>query len=204
MRNEISKQTFFFTVFYEPTDVIISRKPFQTKYWSAIKYITPNLTELKYIASLFDISFEEKPNEKMNLDECAFLAREVAEHVDTVILTLGAKGLMIARRYGPSDKLYYNEETKANNPTTSKLKRPIQVRHYEAPLVDNIVNVSGAGDCLASGVIVAMLNGLSEEKCVSVGFQSALGSLKSNSPVPEVLFDKNHKAWSTNATYNLF
>ncbi|KAF7268122.1 hypothetical protein GWI33_018728 [Rhynchophorus ferrugineus] len=36
-------------MFYEPTDITIATKPLITHYWKAIKFITPNLGELKQI-----------------------------------------------------------------------------------------------------------------------------------------------------------
>lgn len=161
-------------MFFEPTDVVISEKPFKTAHWNAIKFISPNVNELKEIAKSFNISIPEH-SRTLNIEEMSSIAKLLAQYIDNIIVTLGARGVLIARHADSSTNLL-----------TSK-KDKLQIRHYPADLIQKIVNVSGAGDCLASGLISSMLKGLNEEECVAVGFQAALLALQAPQAVPDKL-----------------
>lgn len=80
--------------------------------------------------------------------------------------------------------------------------KPIEVRYYSVKKVNDLINVSGAGDCLASGIITGMLAGLNEMRCVSIGFAAAQAALYSESAVPKVLFDKSHSSWLQERKYS--
>ncbi|GLV41605.1 uncharacterized protein CBL_06834 [Carabus blaptoides fortunei] len=177
-------------VFYEPTDIPVSAAPFSCPNYRAVKYISPNLNELRIIAQSLGVSVP--PASSDTLAEAAHLGRLVAEYIDTVFVTLGARGLLVVRKGTAKDPLHG---------TTSITPGDVRVRHYNAAEITQIVNVSGAGDCLASGIIVAMLAGLPESVCVSVGFAAAQMALQSRSAVPSVLFDKNHVSWTQTAAY---
>ncbi|KAI4464702.1 hexokinase family member [Holotrichia oblita] len=161
-------------VFFEPTDVVISEKPFKTPHWKAIKFISPNVNELKHIAKILNISIPDH-SRALNIEEISCIAKLLAQHIDNIIVTLGARGVVIARYADSSTNLL----------TTKKDK--LQVRHYPVDVVQKIVNVSGAGDCLASALMSSMLRGLSEEQCIAVGFQAALSALQVPAAVPDKL-----------------
>lgn len=72
-----------------------------------------------------------------------------------------------------------------------------QLRYYPSPAVPQIVNVSGAGDSFSSGLIAAMLKGLPEDVCISVGFEAANKALQSQNAVASFYFDHKADCWST-------
>ncbi|CAH0557132.1 unnamed protein product [Brassicogethes aeneus] len=174
-------------VFYEPTDVEISTKPFETNHGKAVKYISPNLEELKFICSYFNITAK---NEFCKMRQAASLAEKIVNYVDNVFVTLGSDGLIVSRKGAAKESFPMK-----NN------EQIIQVRHYPANTVENIVNVSGAGDNLASGLIAGILCGLSEEISISIGMEAAKTALKSESAVSQKIFDKYHFCWNTPAQY---
>lgn len=178
----------FVIVFYEPTDASVATKPFQDSSWTAIKYITPNLNELKIIANVFNISLPSKITGSLN--QAAHLARLIQKHIPVIIVTLGAQGLVIARKNNAAEPLLGVPEN-----------GNVEVRHYAVVEEKNVVNVSGAGDCFASGLIAGILRGLNEENCVSFGFAAARASLYSTNTVPDNLLNKCGELWEKPAKY---
>lgn len=112
------------------------------------------------------------------------------KYIDNVIVTLGSKGILIARKALATDTFLHKN---SNN--------EVHIRHYPTCEVTNLVNVSGAGDCFASGFITALTSNKSEEICVSVGFAAAILALQSECAVPEAIFDKSHECWNIPAKY---
>ena len=180
----------FLSVFFEPTDVVISKKPFACGSWKAIKFISPNLTELKTIADLFKISLPSHINNQV--EQASYLTEQLSRHIDTIIVTLGKHGLLIAR-HGEASAPFLH---------TNRRDR-LAIRHYPVDEMDKVVNVSGAGDCLAAGLISAMLDCCSEELCVSVGIIAAQASLHSKSAVPDVLFNRKQTTLKPATYYNI-
>lgn len=125
------------------------------------------------------------------IEQAAAIAKPIADYVPNIIVTLGGHGLLVVRRQPASMPLLSTEGD----------WKEISVRHYPAPNVGRLVNVSGAGDCLASGMIAGMLKGSSEGRCVSIGLAAAGLALRSNNAVPDVLFDGDHECWSQDAEY---
>lgn len=67
-----------------------------------------------------------------------------------------------------------------------------QVRSHLYPPKDleaqsSNVSVSGSGDCLAAAMIMGVLNGLPETKCVDMGLKAAALSMKAYETVPNSL-----------------
>lgn len=163
---------------FEPTDIATACKPFTTTKWKSINYITPNLAELKAISCYLNFPTAFSPANQ--IEDAAFLAQLLARDINNVLVTMGPEGILIAHRENDAK---------------------ISLRHYPAQRLDNIVNVSGAGDCFASGYIAAVLTRCKESVCVSVGFAAALEALQSQSPVPKRFFDKTHPAWQIEAPH---
>lgn len=184
----------FLSVFFEPTDVPCATKPFKCKNFNAIKYITPNVLELREIANYFDCLTTASCD---TVQEIAKTARNVSDYIDNIIVTMGSAGLLVIRRNNADEPLLL-PYCKSNNDDHGNKNKEIQVRHYCAPDVLNLVNVSGAGDCLAAGIIASMLRGYSEEKSIGVGFDAARAALKSESAVPNDFNDIN---WGKPAYY---
>lgn len=173
---------------FEPTDVEISSKPFETTYWKAVKLITPNLNELKHIATFLNIPKNSTYSNTLN--EAAYLAKELVNWIDNVIVTLGPSGVLVARKALAQDSFLKYQPTVEVN-----------IRHYPIDVIEDFVNVSGAGDCLASGIIAGTLRGLTEMECLSVGFAAARLALYSRSAVPEEMISKNHPSWNSTASF---
>lgn len=182
-------KNFFFSVFYEPTDVPVAANPFLTKHSDGLKYISPNLNELRFIVNTLGFSIQKEPHSI--IWEAVELGRIVSNYVDTIFITLGVLGLIVIRKASATDPLFLKNGDKHGD---------IQIRHYPTTEITKLVSVSGAGDCLASGLIYAMLAGYPENVCVSVGFAAAQMALQSPSAVPKVLFDKNHESWQQEAS----
>lgn len=159
-------------VFYEPTDMNVASKPFEQlprHLTESIKYISPNIYELEAICKAL------KPADSIDLpasdlQRAYALMEHVGEYFDCIILTLGAQGVMLKQSCGGGGagrgSIHY--------PLTKEL--------------NNIVNVSGAGDSFVAGFLTGMLKGLPEERCVAFGFYAAERALLSESPVPREYF----------------
>lgn len=153
--------------------------------------MTPNLSELKEIARSLNIpTTSEKSNP---IQEAVGIGTKLLEFLENIIVTLGPDGVVIIRRGLASE----------NFSKSSNKKAQISVRHYPTEEIENFVNVSGAGDCFASGFIAGMTAEKSEEICVSIGFASAKTAINSNAAVPYKIFERSHKAWTTPASYNV-
>lgn len=163
-----------------------------------IKFISPNIHELNVIAKCLHYA-DDYPNASADnylSDEKSFndlkkITEFVNETIENVIVTLGPIGILIARRNNSNSPIY--DRGGCYIPEANNNKR--QLHLYETKRLDDIVNVSGAGDSFASGFIVAMIRGLSENVCVSVGFEASKCALMSGSPVPNEYFDENHSCW---------
>lgn len=171
-----------------------------------IKFISPNIYELNAIAKALqceealwsDSNFEDVDHRHQLLADLHRIGGFVNNHIENVIVTLGALGVLIVRRHGVQKCFYsgtapakYINDTKGNN----------LARFYAAQKIDKIVNVSGAGDSFNSGFIAAMIRGHAEPVCVSVGFEAAKSALQSQGAVPKTYFDLEHSCWSKAASY---
>ena len=66
-----------------------------------------------------------------------------------------------------------------------------EVHHFKVKPEENVVSVSGAGDCLAAGFIAGLLKGYDNMTSVNMGLKSARLSLQSFYTVPESLSFKS-------------
>uniref|UniRef100_A0A6P7H963 Uncharacterized protein LOC114347715 n=1 Tax=Diabrotica virgifera virgifera TaxID=50390 RepID=A0A6P7H963_DIAVI len=173
-------------VFFEPTDAAIAERPFKSTHSKAIKFITPNINELYVIANLLNIPYTKSSG----LEDIAKLTEKVVNYVDNVIVTMGHQGILIGRKGFATDSF----QQKVTN-------EKFGARHYPTKEITHLVNVSGAGDCFASGFICALVSGKSEEICISVGFAAAELALFSESAVPKSMFDPSHESWNVPAKY---
>lgn len=186
----------------------IALKPFNltNDLLNQVKFISPNIHELNTIAEYFGSEPLMKNNEDIEhiFKEPFFIQKvkqasaEIAKHIDNIIVTLGSNGILITRKFTPENSCFFNEKLDYIASDTSD----IQHRFYSVKEITDIVNVSGAGDSFNSGFISAMINGSSEDICISVGMESAKVAIKSIGPVPNFYFDKNHECWHNPAPYN--
>lgn len=105
-------------------------------------------------------------NSKTDLDEILALSKIVLQVVDLLIVTLGANGVITIKK---------------------KENENVEGRLYPVEIMNKVENVSGAGDCFASGFIHGILSGFKESNCVSLGFESAKTALLSKLTVPSQL-----------------
>ncbi|XP_052753827.1 uncharacterized protein LOC113523000 [Galleria mellonella] len=158
-------------VFFEPTDKRKAIKPLNSD--CRLMYSSPNIAELRAMAKCTS-SANDTLYESDELLEITQLAKIVLKKIRVLIITIGAKGLIIV---------------------TSNENGDPEARLYPAETIDNIINVSGAGDCFAGGYIFGLLSGLDESCCVTVGFQAAKAALLSKTTVPsEINVDLIYKA----------
>uniref|UniRef100_A0A1B0GPV9 Carbohydrate kinase PfkB domain-containing protein n=2 Tax=Phlebotomus papatasi TaxID=29031 RepID=A0A1B0GPV9_PHLPP len=180
--------------------MLIASKPFELgqELSKVIKFISPNIYELCALGNFFGgtgVSFDEISRlEKQNevLEFTSEMSRAILPHVDTIVLTLGHHGVVVATKNSPIRGFFREGDCPLYAPTLGSTSG----RFYPAEMVPNIVSVSGAGDSFASGFIAAMLRGKSESVCVSVGFEAAKLTLGSPKTVPDHLFDSNHWCWT--------
>ncbi|XP_067014265.2 uncharacterized protein [Anabrus simplex] len=190
-------------VWFEPTDLRKAAKPFSTDLWKTMSFISPNLNELRMIAKSIGVcsSSVEIPISEMSpgevLEETCSLAKELAEHIYMVLVTLGHLGVMVVRK-GTADDILFQAGKLVH---TTRNNDPVSARLYSCPQVEKLVNVSGAGDCFAAGFIVAMLQGLSECRCAAVGTSCAALALQTSSAVPAQLVPAKNTAWSLKACF---
>lgn len=166
-----------------------------------IKFVSPNLHELNEIAKTLNytndiptgLEFDELL--ASHATQLKSLATEVNNHIDNILITLGSRGLLLVSKSDGKSQ-FFNANGRFIGP---KGDVNSQMRLYPAQNIDDVVNVSGAGDSFSSGFITAMIRGQPEAVCVAVGFQSALTALRGPAAVPEKYFGVDHKCWRREA-----
>lgn len=169
-----------------------------------VKFISPNIHELNTIAEFLggkpfiksdeDIDYAFK--EPSFMQEIKRASAEIVKHIDNIIVTLGSNGILMTRKF-PVSFCFFDRKLNYITSNTSEPKH----RLYNVERCKNVVNVSGAGDSFNSGFIAAMINGLPEDICISVGMESAKVAIRSIGPVPNTYFNKNHECWDNPAIY---
>lgn len=147
-------------VWFEPTDIAVCDHILQSSEWSSISHTSPNFNELKRMTSILtgkDYSNINPGSLEELVNESIALARNFPSKM-VVMVTLGKHGMLFVC----GDSFHY----------------------YEALPVENIANVSGAGDCSVAGYIAAHLSGMNEREKVSAALSCARQSLLSTTPVP--------------------
>lgn len=104
----------------------------------------------------------EKTND---LNEIFELAKIVSKAVYFIIVTLGDTGVVTIK-------------------TSRRDSCSLVARLYPVKVIENVENVSGAGDCFTSGFISGMLSHLKESNNVHIGFQAAKSALLCKNTVP--------------------
>ncbi|XP_045760810.1 pseudouridine-metabolizing bifunctional protein C1861.05 [Maniola jurtina] len=152
-------------VFFEPTDRRKAIKPFHGKH--SITYASPNLMELRAMANFMNPDINVmKTNE---LDEVVELSKVILKCVRVLIVTRGSKGAITIKRINNKLEPYVKE---------------LDVQVYPAKILNTVENVSGAGDCFASGFIHGILQNLQESQSISIGFETAKQALLIKETVP--------------------
>lgn len=97
------------------------------------------------------------------------IAALLEKKVEYVILTLGAQGVFAGSKAG--------------------------IQHYKAVPVEEIVDVTGAGDAFVSAFLHSILQGESFEEAIFYGLTNAAKTLQSEQTVRTDLTDENLKQW---------
>ncbi|XP_026467674.1 uncharacterized protein LOC113371254 [Ctenocephalides felis] len=122
--------------------------------------------------------------------------------VDVLVVTLGDKGVAIARLCDNSERLF--DDSGVYIKPGHKTDKKISVRLYppaQLPANSLLANTSGAGDCFAAGFAVAAMLGVTLNGAVAAGNTTAIRALLSNIPVPDKLFLLTKQNWTSEATY---
>ncbi|XP_013144427.1 PREDICTED: pseudouridine-metabolizing bifunctional protein C1861.05 [Papilio polytes] len=152
-------------VFFEPTDRRKATKALHSKKYR-ITYSSPNIMELRTMAKFLEPSIIIE--EASDINEIIDLSKIVTQFIKILIVTMGKKGVITVNNA-------------SEQPSTEK--KP-NVQYYSVEKLNNVENVSGAGDCFASGYIHGILSCYQESHCVSLGFEAAKSALLSKSTVP--------------------
>lgn len=145
------KFKFFFSVFFEPTDMRIANKPFKLspEKYKAIKFISPNLYELRTIAEELGVPMEMIRDTNLEdssvddiISEVSNISKILNKSIDNIIVTLGNKGVVLTRKSSADSIFFVKDDCKT------------QTRFYKTENIEKLVNVSGAGDSFTSGKLV--------------------------------------------------
>lgn len=166
-------------VFFEPTD---RRKAPKIIQHQQISYASPNLSELRAMAQKNEASQGTHTKDNSEITEIIKLYSTVSKVIQFVIVTMGSKGVITMRR------------NRSHN---------IVTKFYPTEPIPKIENVSGAGDCFASGFIVGMLSGLQESQSIFLGFEAAKMALLCRNTVPPNLNNLMNTTCYKDAKYEL-
>lgn len=178
-------------VWYEPTDIHKASKPFTTSAGRMLTYISPNMNELRAMYTTLTstkesfIGHSEPDFVALEgiLDEALWLSKVIVEEVPVVLVTLGKHGVMLCQN--THHKKLPVQGYKIER--TEKMTADIFPAFNSDNPPQNILSVSGAGDCLAAAMIHGIVQGHDTDLCVKAGLMAALMSLKSFHAVPPTI-----------------
>ncbi|XP_071501415.1 uncharacterized protein [Diadema antillarum] len=178
-------------LWFEPTCVVKSAKVCRSDAWKTLTYASPNFNELRSMYAALEgeetINFQDDPSFTDKLRECLQLSRVLLRHVYCLIITLGEEGILVCRNAEPEDQFVVN----AQGLDDIEIDGMFSAVHYPAatsPTSEgSVVSVSGAGDCLAAGIVACMLSGHSPDVCLKAGLLAGERSLRSPHAVPATL-----------------
>lgn len=188
-------------VWFEPTCILKSERPFLSEAWHGITYVSPNLKELRTMNSAImkskqkqpkNRSIEEKTDNERPLDdiidECLKLCKPLLKHIHCVIVTLGKHGALVCRDT-TADTPFPTAHHSSNLPT--RQHSLVSARHFPAGGHVQVGNVTGAGDSFAAAMASFVIRGHSPDLCVKAGILAAQYSLQSQDAVAPTVFPEN-------------
>ena len=191
------------SVWYEPTSVVKSTRVLDAL--GHVALMSPNLDELISIADALGISHEIDNRDNIKNEEIEDigaverLGMAVAQKMlqttiamfpasaynplgtdvtKWVLVTMGEKGCVLC-----TSKSVGNDHAAKNDITTSSV-------HLTSPIVENMENCTGAGDCLLAtmaAVYVESGDSFNMENAVQIGMDAARLTIQSTKPVSELL-----------------
>ncbi|XP_076307875.1 uncharacterized protein LOC143223603 isoform X3 [Tachypleus tridentatus] len=171
---------------FEPTDIHTAGKPFllPNDMWKVLTYASPNINELRVMhRALSDRIINETNSTDYDtmFKECVQLSLPFLEHMHTLVVTLGNKGMLLVTTLEDGNNFPVRQ-----HPSVIK-KGNVRAIFYPPIVPEKVVSVVGAGDCLASGIISGMLRKQNVLTCIQDGIQAAAMSLVSHHAVPQNL-----------------
>ncbi|XP_007252903.3 uncharacterized protein zgc:136858 [Astyanax mexicanus] len=176
-------------VWYEPTDADKACKPFLSESWKALSYTSPNLAELCTMNRTLHLPTPEVlPDSPEDVLSCAAsLSRPLLEHLNCVVVTLGSLGVLVCGEYEAGSVRLQPRKHQRRGRLCAVYYPALAVRSEET------VNVSGAGDSLAGGMMAGILQGKDTHSCMHMGLLAARLSLFSPHPItPSLTSDAIH------------
>jgi len=128
--------------------------PFQTDSWEKLTYISPNMNELKTISDTVVQCHNLPRHPRVDnwvpressiddiIEECLLFSQPIMTRVHCLVITLGKNGVLICRN--TTADCMYPTARKPQLPT--KQNHLVSAVHYPALKIDDVVNVTGAGD----------------------------------------------------------
>jgi len=171
-------------VWFEPTSVFKSTKPILASTLSMITYTSPNKDELIHMSSMI---IKQNPKLSVYLDNLTDPSND--KNIDTLkahTKVLLASGIQhVITKLGPDGVLLGYQQ---NNLAVAEQDKFV-FESFPAPPVDNIIDVTGAGDSLVGCVIYALQH-LGKDLQTSIskyGSKCAEASLLSSDPISNKL-----------------
>ncbi|XP_022257719.1 uncharacterized protein LOC111089465 isoform X2 [Limulus polyphemus] len=170
---------------FEPTDIHKAGIPFllPNGTWKVLTYASPNINELRVMHKALCGQFINETN-STDLDtmckECVQLSLPFLEHMHTLVVTLGSKGMMLVTTLEDDGSSFPVCQS-----SSAAKKGNVRAIYYPPVVPEKVVSVVGAGDCLASGIMSGILRKQNVLTCVQSGIQAAAMSLVSHHAVPQ-------------------
>ncbi|XP_072340739.1 uncharacterized protein [Scyliorhinus torazame] len=172
-------------VLFEPTDSISACKPFKSDSWKSLAYTSPNLMELRAMNEALGLPVPaELPSVMDDVIGVALdMSRPLLKHLQCVIVTLGQHGVLLCGKSEEGTISLQPKKSPKDVPGTSC------AIHYPAIAIEaeEILNVSGAGDSLAAGIIAGILTGQETHTCIRMGLLAARYSLGSQEAISTLI-----------------
>ncbi|XP_075158010.1 uncharacterized protein LOC142231280 [Haematobia irritans] len=196
-------QQYKIPVFFEPTDLRISGKPFRNlsrTLTQQIRIVTPNYAELENLLEAACPEFKHpkiRPdfgNTEKLLKSVKCMLIYIGHMFDCIVVTLGQHGVVLC--LNSSIDPYQCSMFKKHRyivDTSQPAESNKRIIFFPTPyVIKNVVNVSGAGDSFAGGFISGLLKEYTITQSLALGFMAASKALQTASAVPREYFEPGY------------
>jgi sugar/nucleoside kinase (ribokinase family) len=181
-------------VWFEPTDIVHTGKPFETDCWKHLTYVSPNLEELRHMVGHLTGSRHfntgampaEMPLE-VAVKESVELCKQLIKFIPNILVTLGKHGVVLARRTADVEVPFPTRSFPVSKDRETANRDLMSAVHYAAVPPSKLVSVSGAGDCMAATIVAGIVQRHSPDVAVRRGLLAAALSLQSFDAVPDTI-----------------
>ncbi|XP_071855180.1 uncharacterized protein [Apostichopus japonicus] len=175
-------------VWFEPTCVSKAKKPFVSDTWRKISYASPNLNELRVMYAALEgeetVDFDRELSLTDKLRECLQLSKRLMESFYCLIITLDEDGILVVRNSEPEEPFLLSKIDRSEGDFTGMMSAVHYQPFADDKMSENIISVSGGGDCLAAGIMAGMLREKSPDTAIKMGLLAAHLSLQSHESIP--------------------